>query len=683
MAENENGSYARGLIQSPELNTEGKPEQTAVKDAGMAKEIVQTLIAANRMRQIVNSRIAAKYNAERPYQTEKLEAEGLSWRSNFTTKPLAQMVEKVFPRFVEAVSGLRYLTNSALDDRWENSVEKTDKFRCGVTKLFRSRKGWRNLVEDIALENGMFGSTLALWLDEFSWFPKHFKQDAVFLSDGCKQMPSSAQVFAVKETFLPHELFEMVKDRSAAEAAGWNIKNTMEAINEASPAQLRQNLNNSGTLDMWYQNAQRELTVGASYMAGASVVVVYSLFAQEVTGKVSHYRLGNAGLNELFSKENRFDSMDECVTFFAYQKGNGTMAGSKGIGREAYELAAMMDRIRNEVVDRSILSGKTMIQGDIKNIHRFKMSIVGATCIVPTGWNVLEQKIDGNVEPFLKLDSYFTGLSDQLIGSVSPKVLEGERVTAAQVNLFAAREEEGKDTRITRFLEFFTDMVGTMQRRACSKDTQDEDAKKFQENMLKIMSREELDELAKEPVAGTVRDLTPVQRQLIVSLASEKKGNPLYNQRQLETEDLTARIDQEFADRVLLPVNDPTEQAEQQRLQQMELALLSAGQPVPVSPRDNHEIHMSILMPVLEKIGAALHAGDAGTEVFEATVAHLTEHLHNAQAQGVSKDVTKPVEEFIKKAMPVIAQLHAVDQQAEQLHNQSQAVDAGEQPPQQ
>jgi hypothetical protein len=671
--------FSPGLIQSADLPPDGgKPRNRAIKDADQAKQVIQTLIAANRNRQIVNSRITAKWNAERPYEQCKLEAEGLGWRSNFTTKPLAALIDKIHPRFSEAVALLKYLTNSSLSDKWENSVEKTEKFRDGVTKLFRNYKGWRNLVEEISVENSLFGSAVVAHLDEFGFFPKAFKQDSVFLSDGTKQSPDFAQVLSLKEQFLPHELFALITDKEAAIAAGWNIENTVKAINAASPAQLRQDLGNTGALAAYYQNAQRELTVGASYMAGASVVNVYNLFAQEADGKVSHYRLGGESMDELFSKEDRFESMTACIAFFSYQRGNGTMHGSKGVGREAYELAAMQDRLRNEVVDRSIMSGKQLIQGPVRDLHKFKMSILGSMCIIPQGWQVLAERIDGDVEPFLRLDAYFQQLADQLVGSVSPKVLEGERVTAAQVNLFAAREEESRDTKINRFLEFFTDMVQGMQRRACSKDTDSAAAKAFQKKMLELMTPEELKELSESPVAGTVRDLTPIQRQLIVSLAAEKRGNPLYNARQLEVEDLNARIDQDFAKRVLLPVNDKTEQAEQQRLQQFELTLTTSGQPVPVSPRDNHQIHAELLMPFLEQMGAALQAGDAGTAGFEATVAHLAEHLQNMQAQGAPKEAVKAVEDFVKKAMPIIAQLNELDAQAEQVHNATQAE--GQQP---
>lgn len=672
------GNYLGSVIQSPKIDEAGKPTQRSVKDAAMAADIVKTVIMAGRNRAIVNSRILAKINAERPYDASKLEAEGLGWRSNFTTKPLPSMVEKIAPRFTEAVNGLRYLTNSSLSDKWENSVEKTEKFREIITKTIRARKGWRTLLEDISFDNAIFGHNIVAWLDEFSWFPKSFKQDESFVADGTKSDPRWAQVVVLKEVFLPHELFKQIEDREAAETAGFNLDNTREAINRASPVQIRDRLNVGGTLETWYQNAIRELTIGASYMAGASVVVVYSLLAREVTGKVSHYRLAGPEMLEIFSRDDRFESMEDCVSFFSFQKGNGTLHGSKGVGRDVYEMAGMIDRTRNEVVDRLIMSGKTMIQGDIKRIHTFKMSVIGSTVIVPTGWNVLEQKMDGNVEPFLKLDAYFSQLVDQLVGAVSPPRAEGEAFRSpAAWNLLAQREEEGRDVRISRFLEQFTDTVGTMQKRICDSDTVEDDAKAAQKELLDVMTREEIDEISSQPVAGTVRDLTPIQRQAIAMIAASKKGNPLYNQRQLEVEELNAGPGSDFSKRVLLPDADPTEEAEQNRMQQIEIVLLSGGQSVPVSPRDNHAIHLQVLMPVAAQMAQHILEGKFSAAVMEAFGGHINEHYNRALAQGIPKEKLREVAEFVKKLGPALDQLKNVEAQAAHLAEASSAHDAG------
>lgn len=647
----------------------------------MAKDVVNNIIAAGRNRSIVASRIMAKYNAERPWDQSQLNSEGLGWKQNFTTKPLPLMIEKVAPRFTQAIDGLKYFTNSTLSNKWENSTEKSEKFRKKITDVIRGRKGWKTLIEDVAFNNALFGSAVVANLDEFTWFPQRFMYDEAFLPDGTKASVQYCQAAVLKEVALPHELYAKIEDHETAKEVGYNLKNAIEVINTASPAAVREALAAGGTQEAWYQNAIRELTVGASYMAGASVINIYNLLVREVTGKISHYKLAGPAMIEIFARLDRFDSAEDCMAFFSFQKGNGTMAGSKGVGRDIYELAGMLDRTRNEIVDRSLLSGKTLFQGDIRMIHKFKMQVVGAATIVPNGWTPLEQKLDGNIEPFLKLDAYFSSLADQLIGSVSPPNVaaesgEGMRSSAAW-NLLAAREEEGKDIRITRFIEQFVCMVQTMQRRICDPDTVEDDAKQAQKELLEIMSKEELEELAKQPVAGTVRDLTPMQRQQVAAVAAEKKGNPLYNQRALEVEDVTARIGADFVDRVLLPENDPTVTAEQLRQQQLELTLISQGEPVPVSPRDNHMIHLGVIMPIAEQLAAAMMQGQAETSTFEVMVAHINEHYNNAVQQGVPKEELAPITDFINKAGPALAKLKELDAQAEQLAAQTAQHDQG------
>lgn len=671
-----------GLIQSPDLSEKAKPRQHAVRDVAQAREILKTLQAAGRRRAIVNARIAEKLNSQRPHDQTSLENEGLGWKYNVSTRVLTTITDKVWPRFPQAVQGLKFFTNSSLSNKWANSTEKTEFFRQTITDTIREHPGWVDLLENITLTNAVYGSAVVGWLDEFSFWPASFNVEDTYVTDGCRQLPQHAQVVALHERLLPHELYERIKDRKEAEQSGWDIQEAIDAINKASPAQLRDALIVGGTADTWYVNAARELTVGSSYMAGASVISVYNLLVQEVEGKVSHYRLAGDELKMIFGKDDRFDSPKDCLAFFSYERGNGTLHGSKGIGRAAYELAGMLDRSRNELIDRANLSGKILVQGDVKRLHTFKMSVIGSTCIIPNGWQVLEQRIDGNPAPFLQLDAYFSGLIDAIIGNVSPPQLGGQGEafrSSASWQLLAAREEEGKDARIGRFMQQFVAMIETMQRRIASKDAIDKDAKAAYEKLKEMMTEEEIEELRMSPVAGTIVDLTPVERQMVVQLATEKQGNPIYNQRQLQVEDVTARLGTEFAERVILPVEDPTEEVEQTTKQDLETVLLSSGHPVGVSPRDNDEIHLKVLMPATEQLAGQIMQGQMETTGLEAMIAHITEHVNAAQAKGIPKEALAPAMELVKKAGAALAQLKDLDQQAAQLAQQDATA---EQPPQ-
>ena len=654
-----------GAVSQPGLSKAMKPKNRAIRDVAQAKNIITTLEMASRERNIKNARIMAKYNSEQPYSKTSLEAEGLGWKSNFTTKPLPMLIDKVAPRFVQAIDGVKYLTNSSLPEEIEGSTKKTEAFRREVTTTIRSHPEWKNFCSDLAQENALFGFTAAAWMDEFDWMPKFFRQDRFFVPTGMKQNPKSAQVVVLKETFLLHELFMMVEDREAASTRGWNVTEVVTVLNEAMPENRRSSFSDS---DRVYEDLVRESNSGMSHEAGARVVTVWHLFAAEIDGKVSHYILSDLTFKELFSSEDQYDSMTDALAIFAFEQGNGTLHGSKGIGRQLYSMAGILDRSRNEVVDRLNLAGKIIIQADDKALRRFKMSVVGNAILIGQGYSISDRKLESGVEPFLKLDEFLTSLLDQMAGATTPKVFEGERVTKAQVDFFAGREEETRDTIIARFLVQFAALVSTMQKRLCDPNTGSEEAKAMQERLLKIISREELTTISKKTVVETVRDYTEQNRQQIAAISAEARGNPLYNQRVLEHKKLTAQIDEEFADQVLLPEEDPTMVAEQTRFQQLELLLIAGqGAEVPVSPRDNHLVHFQTLLPAMESAAQAAVQDPHAVEILMAMLAHGEAHYQAALQSGVTEEELAEPANILKKLRAGMEELQKSAEGAKQL----------------
>jgi hypothetical protein len=651
---------------SPDLKKDVKVHVPAFTSLGQVTSIIRSLKYENREREIKNSRILAKYNAERPYRQQDLAADGLTWKKNFSTKPLANLIDKAVPRLTTAVRNMRFLTSSALPDRFPNAAEKTEEFRREITKLCRAREGWDELVNEISMENLLFGYTAVGWLTEWSWFPKHFQQDKFLVPEGTKHTAKSAPLIGFKENYLLHELFELIADPAAAKTAGWDVEEVIQSLNNAVPTNMR-----SGFSEPWriYAELNRESSVLTSYTA-SKAVEVWHVFVAEVDGFISHLAFDATSEKQLFYKEKQFAKMADVAAFFSFQYGDGKLHGSKGIGREIYGMAGVLDRARNEVVDRLELSGKVLLQCDERDLKRFRMSVVGAAILVTNGFNVQQTNIDGNVEGFLKLDQFLTDLLDQIAGSTSPKAIDGERVTKAAVDLLAARENEKRDAIIERFLTQFARMMTTLQKRACDPHTNENDAKEMQQRLLQVMSPEELAYLANQPAVETVSDYSDMEQQKIVLLAQEANGNPLYNQRELQKRKLTALIDSEFAEAVLLGENDPTVQAENTRQQQLEMLAIGQGQPVPVSPRDNHQVHVDVLRNVVSGlIGSGAH--DDIEPILQAIGTHAQAHIEAAEQQGMAQQMAD-AKSWLAGLQNTLEHLQAQQQKAQELAQQQQ-----------
>jgi hypothetical protein len=643
------GGYESDGLQSPELSNSLKAKNRAIKDEKQLKSLIVRFEQENTERNTKNARIMAKYNSERPYRQSDLESEGLAWKSNFSSQPLATLIDRIAPRFARALNSARYLTSAKLPDMVPASALKTERYRAELTKLCRSRKDWKNFVAEVAQENALFGYTCAAFVDEFSWWPRHFRQDEFFVPEGTKQSSGYCQIVILRETLLIHELFKLIEDKEEASDAGWDVEKVVEAINDAMPDDLRSGYSGDARK---YADMARESTLYASHATGAKSVILSHAFVTEHDGKVSHYILDSRNWKQLFSREDRFDNMAQVATFFSFQQATGKLKASKGVGRTVYALAGIIDRARNEVVDRLQLSGKVLVTGDPRNLAQLKMSVIGNCVFIGKDFEVQKQKIDAGVESFLTLDTWVKSLMDEIAGNVSPAAaasqLQGERVTNGQVNFIADLQNEGKDVKIERFVTQFADLFSEIGRRASAEDVDDEAAKLFQSRCLEIMSREELDYLATQPAAETIEDLTDVDRQTIIAVATEHLNDPMCDRRKLLEKKLSAAVDSEFAEDVLLADQDPKVTAEQTVQQMLENLLLQAGTAVPVSPRQNHVIHMDGALALADQLSTAIAEDPTLVEKMALVADHIESHLVSASEQGVDKNLIGPYVEKLK-----------------------------------
>lgn len=657
-------------INSPDLDPKTiKPKRRAISDVNHIFRIVGDLQMARREQNEKNGRIQSKLNSERPYDEAALKNEGLEYKSNFSTKPLSTTVGKVAARLTKSLQAARFLTAASLPESVPDSKKKSEAFRGKITDLIRKWPGWQNFCEEVATEDAVFGWATAAWLDEYSWKPEFFRQDRAFLPDGTKQTVDSVQFIAFLQYLMPHELAQFIENPKSAKTAGWEVENVVESINAARPQSIPAAQSAPYTDFRRLEDAIRESSVSLSLISGAKTIMLWHVFAVEIDGKVSHYIGDGNSKKLLFQKEDRFENTSECLALLSYEKA-ATLMGSKGIGREIYELSNALDRARNEAVDRLQLSGKIIVQGPANQIARFKLTVVGNVVLIPEGFTISQNRVEASVDEFLALENKLTQLLDQIAGGVTPKEFDRERVTTAEVNAYLSREEEKRDEITARFVtQFASGVITGMQRRIVSKKVRDEDAKRLREELLQIMSEEELEMLADQPALRTVEDFTMQEAQKIALIAQESRNDPLYDHRKVEEKKLTVLFGPDFANEVLLPENDPTVTAEQSRQQQLENTVLTQGQPVAVSPRDAHDVHIEVLKqalaPLAQQVGQQPNA--EGLAVMQNLVQHWAEHFNFLQTSAIPKEQLAAMQKELTTVAQQIGEMQAqVEMQMQQ-----------------
>lgn len=504
---------------APQTNAQGTIKVRAFPTEESVAGFVTGLIQEASDRLLKAGRVMAKLDQERPHSPETLRQAGLAWKSNFTTRPLSTLISQAMGRFPRALQEARYLTNAALPADIPGSLAKTEFFRDEFSKALRSHPKWDEFIESAAFENVVHGWCGAGWLDEDSWFPTCFEQDSMFVPSATRQISSSANAVVLKTNPLPSEAWELLRAAEAAQDTRWKTDRLANAINKAMPEDQR-----SGTSEYVRMRAEldRSLQNSTSYM-GSKVVTMYHVLAVELNSKVSHYIL-DAEHKMLFSHEERFPSIAKCLSFFAFERGDRRLQGSKGIARAAWTLAGILDRARNDAVDRLQLSGKLIAQTGSANKANFAMSVVGNVILIDDKFQLSEAKVDGSPESAIMLDKYLQGLMDTMTGSTSQQSFEGrERVTKEEVQIRTLMAGERVDDYLIRWLRQMGYVVSEIQDRALNPALPDSTpfadiAKKLQARLLERLTPEELEILRKTPAISAVVGWTKEERSLIVSL---------------------------------------------------------------------------------------------------------------------------------------------------------------------
>lgn len=648
----------------------GKPVQRAfpvpAEQVGM---LVKNLVESSRERNIKNARISSKLDAERPHSKAELDSAGLGWKSNFTTRPLATITQRTYSRFPRAVNEAKYLTNAALPPRFPDSRRKTEFFRERITRFIRSEARWPEVVEGIAWENTVFGFAAGVWFDEETWLPKACRQDEIFVPAGTKQHAASCPVLVVKQDLLVHEAFELLTKAQAAEdmrktdsvdaAFTWDVSRFAAAINDALPEDLR----SLSTEDVRIiEDLRRQMSIANAFGTGRKLVTLYNVFAVEFGGRVSHY-ITDSKHQLLFGWEDRFASMTEAASFFAFELGDRTLLGSKGVGRLAYTIASVQDRASNDVIDRFQLSGKVFLKAPEQRHRRFRMSVIGNAVLIDDNYEAIQNmKVDASVDEALGLDRFLQSKLDAVTGNVSPTQIEGERVTAAAVNLLASREGERADEYMGRFLKQFGTMCSEMIRRLCLVPTTDQRVLELRAELTERLNDEEIQYLATAPAMTTVSGWTPAERQSIVMACVEGRGNPVYDQVKLERAKISAQVNPDFAEDILMAENDPTMEAEQVRLQTLENGQLTQGILVPVSPRDGHLFHLGAMADLLKGSVEEAAQNPGALPILKALMHHGLQHIEAGKQLGLSG--LEPFEQALAGIQQAVQELQALEEQA-------------------
>lgn len=674
-------------IDAPQFNkagTELKLEAKSVKNVAQAWNICKALEFNNRQRNLRTASIQSLYDGCPPFSQGDNMEKAAGWRANASTLWLAGIVDRVAQRLINAIISQTYVTASAIPDNYDDSKTKTDFLRAKFTQLVRAWDGNTLLINSICKEDTLQGYCYAVFLDPITHHPTFFKQDELFVPEKSGQHARDLQFFAARRDFRLDKFIDLFRDEAAAEDNGYDLKNCLAAANAAVMKDVRDDAATSQFRK--FEDMIDEGTQGLSYGGtGERIVKTYLMFNREYDGQVSFWMIERDTGKLLRFSFKLFPRMQDMLTMFSFEAGNGCIHSSKGLGRKLAALSIMKELFRCGIIDNSRMAGMMVIRVDPKDKAKFQPAIMSPFILLDKSVDVSEAQFQTSAESYKVVDTLIDGWAEQAVGAyLAAQITEQGRTerTATEATIDARRENEASDIMIRRTLDQNATMIQMQQYRVCTKKNI-KDARRIYEKIAKNPEIEldevyptDIDEnnlmrflvecmefgLTDEEImvwsksqASAFAHVTEAAVQRGVGVVKQTMtGNPNINQQAMDYAYLESLVGADMAKKLFVPGGEETGTIEAERKQQMESGYMAlTGQPVAVSPRDNHLGEAPVIVVALKALTPALESAatsDKDIKTIELNVNHLGEHLKAAAALGQNKGPEfKVIDDFYQK----------------------------------
>lgn len=692
--ESPNSAY-NSFGSSPDVSERSlKAEDRVVNSTSQAYQVANTIIYDSREVVKKAAKITAKLNGAPPRSRTEMKDKAEMWRSNVSTGALATTIAKIPPRLWSPIKTARYLVANSLPEGTINGNHKTEYFRRVVTQAIRSWRKWPLTYQSLASEVSKYGFAFPTFFDKYDWRPNIIRMDRGFVPAGAEIMDENLGFFAVKWDYKPGELLSVLKKSVDAGLSDWDKENTVNAINKATAPDRSSLAENSRA----YEDMVRQGTQWLSFTKGVRIVETVHLFVQENDGKVSYYILLNnenagsegigSGLSEseesgsglLYSKLDAFDSIHDVTVPITFEFGNGTIHGAQGAGHILYDMSVQIELSRNESFDNLKMSNRLKLQiPDAKDINQAKMSVQGlAVYVSGATFAGAQAGLPMQVDGYVTLDQFTTRLGDEKVGAYLPSYqAPGGSKTATEANISAAKEQETKDAIIDNWLTQFSFLTHAMMRRLTDKESEDDVAKETRKKLLEVLDEDEVEMLRESAPTQSILEFTDVIAQRKAAFAMSVRGNPMYDQFQVEQLIAESSVGQEVASVILPPGEDENKAAEAARQQMIELSAIGTGAPIPVVKTDSHYVHMNTMKPWM---GGTLQTATGGDMSKLPGLTVALQHYQQHYTLGVEQKVIP--DNAINEEKGLIANWGKVIeslQQRQQAQQKMEAIQAGQQ----
>jgi hypothetical protein len=388
----------------------GEPPSSRIGNAGNARSMVQRLKQEDDTRMYRYTQIQGLMDGNPPWNSQKLIDIGQGHRANFNLRESEGIVEAAKTPYYDLVFEVPSYAQIELDNAGVESYLITQWGQIMSEEYTDTLSSWDGFDIQMQLHQWQMivnGTGPIFWPHYLGWQSEATKARKVLVPMETKANVDELEMCVVLHSYRADELESFIKKGGTDVPGkdGWYRPLCEKAIIDSANREMRSTWGMEN-----YDLYQRAIRTGDLFYGihRSDRIYVASIFVKEFGGKVSHYMITDAPVNQdqpydslgeetgyLFKRRHKFDSFSNVICPFFFDSGpDGTWHSVKGLGPKIYDYCDISNRTFCQMLDGAVIgSGITLETQDSNSLEETQISLVGGASVIAPGYKVAQTRI--------------------------------------------------------------------------------------------------------------------------------------------------------------------------------------------------------------------------------------------------------------------------------------------------
>jgi hypothetical protein len=463
--------------------------QTRVRDAFSARQICLKLLDNDRLRGRERAKVQGMIDGNQPYDPLKLKSMGQGWRTNLNFMEAHANIQSLKTPYYAMIGSVPTFAEIRTKEGGENRELFSRIITAEFTKLIRRWPDFSFQMQKAQQELIKFGIGPVLMPDMYDWRFQALRHRDLLVPEKATAYTTNWPYFAIRTEMQAMDLWyrAMPDNAEYSEKVGWDIEMSREAVMLASKDIFGGRLTWDGRNWEQWQEVWKNNDLYMSLIASESLMV-YHFFVREYSNKISHYILAENALipDFLFKKVDRYDSINQILTIFRSDVGNGDYHSIRGIGRLQYQHLECTNRLKNHLFDMGIAGTAINLKAATSKARdEMQLMQLGPINVLPPDVDLVQNRVVGFLTDAITLDRELSNHLSANLGTFRRGVGYGGVGQTQRPNIMQIQQDIITSTQITegQIILHFLDLdqlYEQMYRRASDPNSPDPEAKRFQ-----------------------------------------------------------------------------------------------------------------------------------------------------------------------------------------------------------